>query len=81
MSTEADREPPMRRTKIVATLGPSTEDLVSIRAVLAAGADVVRLNGAHGTPATHARAIDLARRAARELGRNLGVLVDLPGPK
>jgi pyruvate kinase len=71
----------MRRTKIVATLGPSTEDRESIKAVLAAGADVVRLNGAHGTPAAHARAAELARDAAQELGRNLGVLVDLPGSK
>jgi pyruvate kinase len=70
-----------RRTKIVATLGPSTEDPASLRAVVEAGTDVVRLNGAHGTPASHAVAADRARAAAAELGRNLGVLVDLPGPK
>lgn len=71
----------MRRTKVVATLGPSTQDAASIRSVLDAGADVVRLNGAHATTEWHARTADLARRAARDLGRNLGVLVDLPGPK
>ena len=71
----------MRRTKIVSTLGPSTEDPATLRAVLDAGTDVVRLNGAHGTPAAHARTADVARAAAAELGRNVGVLVDLPGPK
>ncbi|HEX6310409.1 MAG TPA: pyruvate kinase [Acidimicrobiia bacterium] len=71
----------MRRTKIVATLGPSTDDAGSIGAVLEAGADVVRLNGAHGTPAFHTRVAELARDAARGLGRTVGVLVDLPGPK
>jgi len=71
----------MRRTKIVATLGPGTEDPASLRAVVEAGTDVVRLNGAHGTPATHAVAADGARAAATELGRNLGALIDLPGPK
>ncbi|HUF83431.1 MAG TPA: pyruvate kinase, partial [Acidimicrobiia bacterium] len=70
-----------RRTKIVATLGPSTEDPAVLRAVLEAGTDVVRLNGAHGTPAAHARAAELGRAAAADQGRELEVLVDLPGPK
>ena len=52
-----------------------------LRAVLEAGADLVRLNGAHGTPVTHARAAELARAIAGDLGRELTVLVDLPGPK
>ena len=65
----------------MATLGPSTEDRAALRGVLDAGADVVRLNGAHGTPATHTRAAESARALAGELGRTIGLLVDLPGPK
>ncbi len=71
----------MRRTKIVATLGPRTSEPATIRALLEAGADVVRLNAAHGDAPTHERNARLAREAAAELGRTVGVLVDLPGPK
>lgn len=71
----------MRRTKIVATLGPSTWQPKEIRALLEAGVDVVRLNLAHGTPAEHGRASEVAREQADELGKVVGVLADLPGPK
>lgn len=71
----------MRRTKIIATLGPDTRQPERLRELLEAGADVVRLNFAHATPDEHARAAKAARRQARELGRVVGVLVDLPGPK
>ena len=71
----------MRRTKIVATLGPDTRRPDAIRRLLEAGTDVVRLNFAHATPAEHQRASEAAREAAIELGRTVGVLVDLPGPK
>lgn len=71
----------MRRTKIIATLGPDTRQPEAIRELLDAGTDVVRLNFAHATFAEHERAARMARRQARELGRVVGVLVDLPGPK
>ena len=71
----------MRRTKIVATVGPATSQPESMRALLAAGADVVRLNAAHGDPAVHTQHARLARETAVALGRAVGVLVDLPGPK
>jgi len=71
----------MRRTKIVATVGPATSLPESMRALLAAGADVVRLNAAHGTADVHAQRATLARATAAALGRAVGVLVDLPGPK
>jgi pyruvate kinase len=71
----------MRRTKIVATVGPATSLPDSMRALLAAGADVVRLNAAHGTAAVHTQHASLARATAAELDRAVGVLVDLPGPK
>jgi pyruvate kinase len=71
----------VRRTKIVATLGPATSDDNTVRALLAAGADVVRLNAAHGEPAVHGDRARVARDQAADLGRSVGVLVDLPGPK
>jgi pyruvate kinase len=71
----------MRRTKIVATVGPATAHPETMRALLAAGADVVRLNAAHGTADVHAQRAAMARETAATLGRAVGVLVDLPGPK
>ncbi len=71
----------MRRTKIVATIGPATSQPDSMRALLGAGADVVRLNAAHATAEVHTQQAQLARATATDLGRAVGVLVDLPGPK
>src|SRR4051812_42290523 len=71
----------MRRTKIVSTIGPATSAPEAMRALLEAGADVVRLNAAHGTADVHTERAALARDTAAALGRVVGVLVDLPGPK
>ena len=71
----------MRRTKIVATLGPAVEDPDTLRAALAAGVDVVRLNFSHGTPEEHQERLDRVHAIAEELGRNIGSLGDLQGPK
>src|SRR6185503_20480698 len=71
----------MRRTKIVATVGPATSLPATMRALLEAGADVVRLNAAHGGAEVHAERAALARDTGAALGRAVGVLVDLPGPK
>ena len=71
----------MRRTKIVATIGPATSEPDALEALLDAGVDVVRLNAAHGTPDVHAERAASARAAAAALDRTVGVLVDLPGPK
>jgi pyruvate kinase len=71
----------VRRTKIVATIGPATSARDAMRALLAAGVDVVRLNAAHGDMPAHAANAEQARAVAAELGRVVGVLVDLPGPK
>jgi pyruvate kinase len=70
-----------RRTKIVATIGPRTRDPESLRAILEAGVDVVRLNFAHDRYEVHERVAQLVREQAEDLGRVVGVLVDLPGPK
>ncbi len=71
----------MRRTKIVATLGPASRDPDVLRSLVQAGVDVVRLNFAHDTPAAHRKAAELTRSIAHDAGRIVGVLVDLPGPK
>lgn len=71
----------MRRTKIVATLGPATDPPGVLEGIIAAGVDVVRLNAAHAdTPELERRLADV-RAAAARVGREIGVLVDLPGPK
>ena len=70
-----------RRTKIVATVGPASREPEVLRELIAAGADVLRLNFAHATPADHAENISRIRQAAREVGREVGILGDLPGPK
>lgn len=71
----------MRRTKIVATLGPASWGAKEVRALIEAGVDVVRINLAHGTREQHEAAVRNAREQAAELGRVIGVLADLPGPK
>ena len=71
----------MRHTKIVATLGPATEDDVALDALLAAGVDVVRLNFSHGTHETHRLTYDRARAAAQRVGRHVAIMQDLSGPK
>jgi pyruvate kinase len=71
----------LRRTKIVATLGPATDDPAVLTDMVRAGVDVVRLNFSHGATADHARRVELVREAARQAGRYVGVLGDLQGPK
>ncbi len=70
-----------RRTKIVATLGPATDDPKALDALIEAGVDVVRLNFSHGTPEEHNERAEKVRNRARAHGRQIGVLVDLQGPK
>ena len=70
-----------RRTKIVATLGPASSDPATVRELIAAGVDVVRLNFSHGDHAGHAAAYARVREAAAELERPVAVLADLCGPK
>ena len=70
-----------RRTKILATLGPATDKPGVLDALLAAGVDVVRLNFSHGDPASQVTRAEAVREAARRVGREVGILADLPGPK
>jgi len=71
----------MRRTKIVATVGPATAGAGAIGELVAAGVDVFRLNFSHGTRETHAAAIGHIRDAAGRHGRSVAILQDLAGPK
>ena len=71
----------MRKTKIVATLGPALDDRDKLRAALEAGIDVVRLNFSHGEHETHARRLRDVREMSTRLERNIGALADLQGPK
>src|SRR5579885_2868165 len=70
-----------RNAKIVATLGPSSSSSARIRALFDAGADVFRLNFSHGSHADHKERIAAIRGLEQEVGRPIGVLMDLQGPK
>jgi len=73
-------EPPVL-TKIVATIGPASEDEATLRRLILAGASIFRLNFSHGTPDEHADRLRTIRRVSSELRTCVGVLGDLPGPK
>src|SRR5918992_1388003 len=71
----------MRSTKIVATIGPASLDGDVLRAMVAAGMDVARLNFAHGTSEQHADTASRLRSIAEGMDREVAILGDLPGPK
>lgn len=71
----------LRRTKIVATLGPATNDQKSLEAIIRAGVDVVRMNFSHGSAEDHMKRAEIVRAAAASAGRTVGILADLQGPK
>jgi pyruvate kinase len=71
----------IRRTKIIATLGPATDPREALAGVIAAGADVLRINLSHGTAEDQSRRVRDVRAVATELGREVAVLADLRGPK
>ncbi len=71
----------LRNVKIVATLGPASDDHETIRALWETGADVFRLNMSHGTHDDIRRRHGIIRRIEEESGRPIGILADLQGPK
>ncbi|MEI8384983.1 MAG: pyruvate kinase [Nitrosomonadaceae bacterium] len=71
----------IRRTKIVATLGPASSTPEVLERMINAGVDVVRINFSHGTREEHIEHAELARSLARAAGQTVGVLADLQGPK
>ncbi|MEW6180073.1 MAG: pyruvate kinase [Chloroflexota bacterium] len=70
-----------RRTKIVATIGPASEDESTLRKLIEAGIDVARLNFSHGTHEEHLEKIRLIRKLSEELNKPVSILQDLQGPK
>jgi pyruvate kinase len=70
-----------RRTKIVATVGPASREPEVLEQLIGAGADVLRLNFAHATAEQHAETVAAIRAASERVGREVGLLGDLPGPK
>jgi pyruvate kinase len=71
----------LRRTKIVATLGPATDDPKILEKLIEVGVDVVRLNFSHDRPEVHLKRAEAVRSRAEAHGRQVGVLIDLQGPK
>jgi pyruvate kinase len=70
-----------RRTKIIATIGPASDDEVTLKAMIEAGMDVARINLSHGGLDTALERYRRLRRVIAAVGRPVGILVDLPGPK
>ena len=71
----------MRRTKIIATVGPASDSDALLDALIAAGADVIRLNFSHGTHESHSATFARIRAAASRAQRDIAILQDLGGPK
>ena len=71
----------MRRTKIVCTIGPATESLDQVEALIAAGMDVARLNCSHGTLEEFAQRIATIREAEISAKRSVAIMIDIQGPK
>ncbi|AJC50182.1 pyruvate kinase [Coxiella endosymbiont of Amblyomma americanum] len=71
----------LRRTKIIATLGPTTDDNLTLKEMIHEGVDIVRLNFSHNSYKYHERRIAMVREAAKQEKRVIGILVDLQGPK
>ncbi|MCC6544109.1 MAG: pyruvate kinase [Nitrospirae bacterium] len=69
------------RTKIVATLGPASNTVEIIEQLIRAGMDIARLNFSHGTTEDHRRLISNVHTASKKAGRDIGILLDLQGPK
>jgi pyruvate kinase len=71
----------LRRTKIVATLGPVSSDKMILEQMIRAGVDLVRMNFSHGSAQDHINRAEVVRAAAAAAGRTVGILADLQGPK
>jgi pyruvate kinase len=71
----------IRKTKLIATIGPACDGLDTIKAMIHAGMNVARLNFSHDTHVEHRKRLELVRQAARELGANVAVMLDTKGVK
>jgi len=79
MNTTTSGHTPVRKTKIVATIGPACNSPEMLKAMIEAGMNVARLNLSHGTHDEHSKQIHTLRSAARELGRNIAIMIDTRG--
>ncbi|MEB0139377.1 MULTISPECIES: pyruvate kinase [unclassified Undibacterium] len=71
----------LRATKIVATIGPASNDVATLKRMISAGVNVVRLNFSHGKAQDHIDRASMVRQAAAECGREIAIMADLQGPK
>ena len=71
----------LRATKIVATIGPASNDVETLKRMINAGVNVVRLNFSHGKAQDHIDRADMVRQAAAACGREVAIMADLQGPK
>jgi pyruvate kinase len=71
----------MRRTKIIATLGPATDQGDMLEQILRAGVDLARINFSHGKAEDHRQRIQKVRAISQQIGKEIGVIADLQGPK
>lgn len=71
----------MRRTKIVCTIGPASENVETLKKMMLAGMNVARLNFSHGSHEDHGRRIAAIRQAAAEVGKNIAIMLDTKGPE
>ena len=71
----------VRKTKVIATIGPSCDSLETIKAMIHAGMNVARLNFSHGTHEEHRKNLEAVRQASADLGANVAVMLDTKGMK
>ena len=71
----------MRKTKIICTIGPASENEETLKQLCLAGMNVARLNFSHGTHAEHKKKIDLIKKVRQELDLPIGIMLDTKGPE
>ena len=69
----------IRKTKVIATIGPASDSLETMKAMIRAGMNVARLNFSHGTHEEHRKRLESVRQAASELSANIGIMLDTKG--
>ncbi len=79
MTNSTPELPSLRKTKIVATIGPACGSLDRLVAMIRAGMNVARLNLSHGTLAAHEQQIRVLRQASEQLGTNIAIMIDTRG--
>lgn len=72
---------PWNRVKIIATVGPASSSYMTIKAMISAGLDIIRINFSHGNYKEYKKIISIVRKIESKIGRPIGILADMPGPK